>query len=231
MPPNIEIKGIREGLLITLGDEEWSQAQATLLDHIQEKEAFLQGAELTLDVGNHILKAADLGKLRDQLSEYNVTLRAVISHSPTTQKVAQDLGMATRLSEPHPDRSTRPLDTTVGGEEAVLVKRTLRSGHSIKYPGHVVVIGDVNPGAEIVAGGNIIVWGRLRGTVHAGALGDDSAVVCALELAPTQLRIAEQISLTPQEKSEPAAEVAHLKDGQVIAEPWDLGQPSQHTSF
>jgi septum site-determining protein MinC len=222
MAQKIQIKGIREGLLVTLGSDEWPEAQQALLAHVEDQQEFLQGAELTLDVGNHILKAIELGSLRDKLADFNIKLRAVLSYSPTTEQTAQALGLATRLSKPHPDRSTRPLDTTLGGEGAVLVRRTLRSGNSIKYEGHVVIIGDVNPGAEIVAGGNIVVWGCLRGTAHAGALGDESAIVCALQLIPTQIRINDTISITPAQKEEPTPEIARLIDDQVIAEPWNL---------
>jgi septum site-determining protein MinC len=86
------------------------------------------------------------------------------------------------------------------------------------------VIGDVNPGAEIIAGGNIVIWGRLRGTVHAGAQGDEDAIVCALDLSPTQLRIADQISITPPQRRRPKPEIARLEDGKVIAEPWKLSR-------
>jgi septum site-determining protein MinC len=63
--------------------------------------------------------------------------------------------------------------------------------------GRLPSLGDVNPGAEIIAGGSVVVWGRLRGLVHAGAMGDDTAVICALDLNPTQLRIADQIAIPP----------------------------------
>jgi septum site-determining protein MinC len=77
----------------------------------------------------------------------------------------------------------------------------LRSGQSIRYDGSVVVIGDVNPGAEIVANGNIIVMGSVKGMVHAGASGDDRCFVSALSLTPTQLRIANKITqILPEEK-------------------------------
>jgi septum site-determining protein MinC len=84
-----------------------------------------------------------------------------------------------------------------------------------------VVIGDVNPGAEVVAGGDIVVWGRARGLVHAGALGDEGAVVCALDLAPMQLRIAGAIARSPEERRrEPVPETAALREGQIVAAPW-----------
>jgi septum site-determining protein MinC len=103
----------------------------------------------------------------------------------------------------------------------MLVRRTLRSGYSLKHPGHVIIIGDVNPGAEIVAGGDVLVWGHLRGMVHAGAEGDENAVVCALDLAPTQLRIAGFIAITPKRRGKPQPETARVVDGQVVAEPWN----------
>ncbi|HAF62553.1 MAG TPA: septum site-determining protein MinC, partial [Anaerolineaceae bacterium] len=65
-----------------------------------------------------------------------------------------------------------------------------RSGMKVNYPGSVVVLGDVNPGAEIMADGNVIIWGCVRGQVTAGAKGDKQAVICALELKPIQVQIA-----------------------------------------
>ena len=223
MTPEIKIKGIHDGLLITVGDGEWLQAQTALLDQMQQRASFIQGARITLDVGNHILHANEMGKLRDTLSEMGVNLQTVLSNSPTTEITAQSLGLGTRLSKPHPDRMARPLDTSVReGEPGILVHRTLRSGFKLEYPGHITIVGDVNPGAEVVASGSIIVWGRLRGVAHAGAEGDERAFVCALLLFPTQLRIAGQIAIPPQHKGTPPPEIASLRDGQVIAEPWDV---------
>jgi septum site-determining protein MinC len=107
----------------------------------------------------------------------------------------------------------------------MLVRGALRSGRLVQSPGHVVVIGDVNPGAEIVAGGDVVVWGRVRGLVHAGAYGDQNALVCALDLAPTQLRIAELITVSPAGSGdmEPVPEQASIKDGQIVAESWSPG--------
>jgi septum site-determining protein MinC len=103
----------------------------------------------------------------------------------------------------------------------LLLKETVRSGRSIYHEGHIVIIGDVNPGAEIIAGGDVIVWGRLRGLVHAGALGDETAVICALALTPTQLRIADQIAIPPEDNSgKLLPEQAVIRNGQIIAIPW-----------
>ena len=219
--PKVRIKGISEGLLITLDEESWPKAQAALLEYVKNQADFLRGGRLILDVGNHILRAAELGQLRDILSENGLSLWAVLSGSPVTQQNAEVLGLATRLTKPTPERAPLPLDTALSGEQAVLVRRTLRSGFSLQHIGHVIVIGDVNPGSEVVAGGDVVVWGRLRGMVHAGAQGDEAAVVCALDLSPTQLRISGQIAVTPKRRGRTQPEMAHLVDGQVVAEPWN----------
>jgi septum site-determining protein MinC len=221
MTAEIKIKGIRDGLLITVGDGDWTANQTSLLDQLQQRAGFIQGARITLDVGHHILHAAEMGKLRDTLSEMGVSLHTILSNSPMTETTAQALGLGTRLSKPHPDRMARPLDTSVReGEPGILIRRTLRSGYKVEYPGHVTVVGDINAGAEVVASGSIIVWGRLRGVVHAGAEGDETAFVCALVLAPTQLRIAGQIAIPPKPTGHPQPEIAMLRDEQVVAEPW-----------
>ncbi len=75
------------------------------------------------------------------------------------------------------------------GSEALIIKNTCRSGEVVEYPGDVVVFGDVNPGAEIVAGGDILVLGALRGTAHAGADGNLKATIFALNLESHRLQI------------------------------------------
>lgn len=222
MSDKIQIKGIREGLLITLSDGDWAGLRQALLVHIDQQGSFLKGGRLALDVGNLALNAVELGGLRDAISEKGISLWAVLSYSPKTVQTAQSLGLATRLSKPSPQEQAQKLpDTRLhDGEDAVVIKKTMRSGYRVEYPGHVIVVGDVNPGAEIISGGDVIVWGRLRGVVHAGADGDERAMVCALDLSPTQLRIANQIALTPKRRGKPQAEMARLVDGRVIAEPW-----------
>ena len=222
MRSKVQIKGIREGLLVTMGEGEWSEIQQSLLDKIDGQGDFLKGAKMILDVENHILNAATMGKLRDELSEKGVSLWAVLSNSPTTEQTAQTMGLATRIHQAHPESDSRLVDSNVDGEGAILIRRTLRSGNSVEFSGHVVIVGDVNPGAEVIAGGDVVVWGRLRGMVHAGADGDDEAIVCALDLTPTQLRIADKIAIPPQDRGESKPEIAIVRGDQVVAESWEL---------
>ena len=222
---SIKIKGIRDGLLISLGEGEWPVVQEELLKQIEERAAFFQGARVALDVENHILHAAELGILRDKLSDGGISLWAVLSNSPTTERTSQMLGLATRISTPKPERVIRSqsASTSLSGDNAMLVKRTLRSGFKISSAGHVIVIGDVNPGAEVSAGGNVVVWGRLLGSVHAGVDGDKDAVVCALEMMPKQLRIDDVIGglpLKPDKKKHVLPEIAMIQGGQIVFQEW-----------
>ncbi len=216
-----QIKGVRDGLLITLSEGEWPELQADLLRHIQERANFFTGARVALDVGSHILHAAELGALRDKLADFKITLWAVLTNSPLTEQTARVLGMATRIFTPRPERSSKPALASAEGENAVFIQRTLRSGTRIVAQGSVVVIGDVNPGAEIIATGSVVVWGKLRGVVHAGSDGDERAAVYALELSPTQLRIASYIAVQPRRNGKPAPEMVHISNGQVVALHWE----------
>jgi len=219
--PMMQIKGIKEGLMVTLGEGEWIDLENALMEHIEEKETFFKGARMALDVGNHILRAAEMGALRDRLSNKGIGLWAVISNSPLTEQTALMLGMATRISTPRPERAIRPLDTNLEGESAIFVQRTLRSGFKVSHTGHVIVLGDINPGAEVVANGSIIIWGKLRVVVHAGVEGNENAVVCALDMMPTQLRIGSYVSIPSQRKGKHEPELARIHNGQVIVESWN----------
>ena len=218
----MEIKGIKEGILISLDKQEWQEGKEALLCKIKEKQDFFQGAQLVFDVGNTVLGANELGEIRDMLTANGVILHGVISKSLVTQEVAKEMGLITKLEKPKlkTDQKLKPLDTALSGEAAIFIRRTMRSGFKVAYQGHVIVLGDVNPGAEIIASGSVVVWGRLRGTVQAGAEGDLAAVVCALDLSPTQLRIASKITTTPKDQVDPKPEIARIIDGQIVAEPW-----------
>ena len=220
MLPTIQIKGIREGLLVTVGDGDWVDVSEKLYNEIDKQADFLSGAKLILDVENHVINADTMGKLREDFSEKGLSLWAILSHSPTTENNARALGLATRIHQSHPDKLKREVELELNADEGVLIRKTLRSGNSIQHPGHVTVIGDVNPGAEIIAGGDIVVWGRLGGLAHAGAEGNEEAMVCSLNLSPTQLRIAGKMRVSPGDSQGQHPEIAFVKDDTVVIEPW-----------
>ena len=98
---------------------------------------------------------------------------------------------------------------------------TLRGGQALHHAGNIVVIGDVNPGAELIATGDIVVFGALRGVAHAGAQGDASARVHAIELSPTQLRIATYIAADAGDRKQTPihAETARVQNDRIVIFP------------
>lgn len=98
---------------------------------------------------------------------------------------------------------------------------TLRGGQALQHVGNIVVVGDVNPGAELVASGDIVVFGALRGVAHAGAQGDAAARVHAIELAPTQLRIATFIAADAgdRERTPIHPETACVQNDRIVIYP------------
>lgn len=98
---------------------------------------------------------------------------------------------------------------------------TLRGGQALHHDGNIVVVGDVNPGTELVATGDVVVFGRLLGVAHAGAQGDANARVYALHLDATQLRIATCIAANEGPRKAPAEpEVAFVRDNRIVIVPF-----------
>jgi septum site-determining protein MinC len=106
------------------------------------------------------------------------------------------------------------------GVSTLYHRGTLRGGQALHNLGNLVVIGDVNPGAELVASGDIVVFGALRGVAHAGAQGDRAARVLALELAPTQLRIATLIATSDSSTKPRGPEHASIVDERIVVVPF-----------
>lgn len=106
--------------------------------------------------------------------------------------------------------------------DTLYIKQNLRSGQLIKYPGNVFIFGDVNPQAEIIAGGDVLVWGQLRGLAHAGASGDEGAQIAAHKFDCGQIRIADKLIAVPsikknkiKEKGAVRPEIAKIVDNEI----------------
>lgn len=224
----ISIKGVKDGLRIALSPtEQWQTIIEELANRIDGRLDFFQGARLTIDLSSRPVPTYELRSLKAMLERRGLVVASIVSESQTTLDAAFALNLRTQVMELRAEQANKevaaPLNSEETGTPGVLVKRTLRSGRTIHSPGHVVILGDVNPGAKVIANGDIIVWGRLRGSVHAGAQGDEGAVVCALEMSPTQLRIAAYLTTPPERKRkrrnyEP--EIALIREAALIFETW-----------
>jgi septum site-determining protein MinC len=225
MPDEIvSIKGVNDGLLVNLSaTEKWERITTELAARIDEKLDFFAGAKVTVEVGERPVPKYELSSLRALLERRNMLLAMVISDSSTTLASATALDIRTRAATQRAknEDGDTPIDPEEQGTLGVMIRRTLRSGRTVHSKGHVVVFGDVNPGAKIIATGDVIIWGKLRGMVHAGAEGDKEAIVCALDMSPSQLRIADHITTSPPDKRRVARpEIACVRNEQIVVEAW-----------
>jgi septum site-determining protein MinC len=218
----VAIKGTSEGLVITLGAGPLDEVLGELETRLNASASFFVGGRVALRVGQRALSTDQLLAIGSMLQQAGVTLWAIDGSHPTTCASAREFGLESSLAAPPPEA---PTAAQISLEEmtGIVVRRTLRSGQPVRHAGHITVIGDVNPGAELVAGGDIIVWGALRGTVHAGAMGNEEAIVCALQLAPNQIRIGSIIARSPERGRPPSVpETARVQDGCIVVEQWNL---------
>lgn len=210
----IAIKGSKDGLRLQLDElADWSEVIEALRGQLGKGPNFFHGAQIVIDIGERALAEEQLGELLELMRQGGVRPEALASTARESRTAARAAGIAARPIARAPESEERG--------EATFVARTVRSGQVIRHHGHVTVLGDVNAGGEIIAGGNVVVWGRLRGTVHAGALGDRAAVICALELAPMQLRIADLIARAPEGGAGRYPEVAFVESDQINVEAWE----------
>ena len=115
----------------------------------------------------------------------------------------------------------RPSATMISTKgETVIVARTVRSGGVVESSGSAIILGDVNAGAQVIAEDDVIVVGTLRGIAHAGAFGNEGAVIYAQRIMSPQLRIAGSLAQGDGSVEDRGPEIAHLKDGQIALKPY-----------
>ena len=222
----VTFKGTREGLLVTFGEGGWHDLLNELAMQLDRPgaQSFFQGARVLLETGERALGVIELEELIALLAQHSMTLTSILGQARAQEALDQ-----LRASIP-PSESAESIEASVAGNDddaveepqALVIRRTVRSGQVVRHAGTVLVLGDVNPGAQVIAEGDVIVWGKLRGVVHAGASGDENAMVGALILTPTQLRIGGQIARAPDGKRprNAPAEIARVRGGQIVVEPW-----------
>jgi septum site-determining protein MinC len=237
--PPISIRGRSDGLVIEIGKGSWSEILAALDDRLQQSASFFRNARVALDLGARLTPEAELMPLVDLLKTHGLALGSVRTSSERTFQAALALGLTTTLesTEGVPVADAAPAATNTSTGTYFVYRGYLRSGHRLQRKESVLVIGDVNPGAEVSSDGDVLVWGRLRGVVHAGAAGNARAIVAALDLEPTQLRIADVMTIGPDPRpGQPGKwfwkrsatkrpEIARIANETISIEEWDATRP------
>jgi septum site-determining protein MinC len=181
-------------------DMPWSEVWQELKYRLQAKEQSWQaGTPVTLVAKDQLLDARQLNNIAETLSEVQLHLERVYSSRRQTAVAAATAGYSVEqklqpqsLLAPDVENQSQTL------AEPLYLQSTIRSGVEVRHPGTIVVLGDVNPGGAAIAAGDIFVWGRLRGVVHAGAQGNRQCRILALKMEPTQLRIADVVARAPK---------------------------------
>ena len=209
-------KGTKDGLYIILKEEmDLDTIKYNLEKKIKPSKRFFEGASIMNFKGKELTRE-EFDELKEVMEqEYGMTV--VGNHSDKSGD-AHDEHSGTKKPEV---LEQLPFEN-VHKSEALVVRTTLRSGQLIQYKGDVVVIGDVNPGAHIKAVGSVIIMGTVRGIIQAGAGGDYGAFIAAYKMQPSQLRIGDIITRSPEglgSKSD-NPEIALVKQGMIVVEPY-----------
>ncbi len=204
----MEIKGITVPALLIKLDKEKSVEEN--IKEIEKKlsSTFFKGSVCVLDTSSIKLSQEEKKQIEDVLNKYNSKILGY-KHLQTTEEkqTSEEEKKEGKLPEIKEKTSLK------------IIPKTVRSGQRIEHDGDILILGDVNPDAYIIASGNIIVMGTLRGFAHAGANGDETAIVLALKLIPRQLRIANYLTRSPDEIDEPEyPEKAYVENNQIIIE-------------
>lgn len=223
-PGGVRVRGTQDGLIMQLPpDVPLPVLLGQVRGYIEGNKEFFRRAELVIDYADRIPNMEEIVALGALLAERGVTLRTVTASQPAHRELLRSWGYhPLRLVRDSPDGRGDAVAAYEHERAALYVRRTLRSGASVQSDGDVVVLGDVNAGAEVVAAGDVVVWGAIRGTVHAGIDGDFGAIICALRLIPTQLRIGRIFARPPDQRQErgEGPMIAHVHNGEIVVEPW-----------
>lgn len=199
----ILIKGNREGLYAVIyinKFKDFDEMLEALIEKLARGKKFYRGATLKITTDLKYINDRDLNKLKDVLFD---------------EFMIKDC-----IFEDREEKASKVFTGVYEGRTK-FVRKTIRGGQTINYSGNIVIIGDVNPGAEIYAAGNIIVLGTLKGHVHAGFGGNDKAIIAAFNLQPEILQIASIMTRSPEDGLKPKyPEIAKVKDNTVIVEPY-----------
>ena len=206
----VMFKETKNGINILLQqDIPFSELKKKKKKKVIESAKFFEGVKTSIAFQGRTLSQEEETSLLEIITEHttmNITFIKNKKKEDTTQKIPEGVTL--------PDDMQQHYITKYH-------KGSIRSGQCLTFDGSVVVIGDVNPGGEIKASGNIIILGQLKGIAHAGCNGMTDAFVSALYMIPVQLRIADIITRFPEEnkKGPKPPEFAYIEEGQIYVMP------------
>jgi len=203
----------------SINKSEWHGSIRRQAMKISQREVILECNDIKLDY-------KDIKYIIKELNKIGLSIRSINSSKIETIISAAALGLSTflninpktALEGDHLSSENAVFNKDIKTNKALLFKQgTLRSGEHLEAKEDILFVGDINPGAQISAGGDVLVWGRLLGIAHAGKFGNKKSKILAMQLRPLQLRIANKIARGPEEKPlEGFAEEAIIIDDEIV---------------
>jgi len=206
----IRIKGSGSGLLIT-ADTTAPVANLTseLGNRLKRFNKLDQNTPVTLDIGEKNKHGFLFKTLSDFLKKnFGVD---VDSKSNSRQHLSKLEDLPTKPPKKYLDGNLNVYRTN-----AQLLAGRVRSGQKINTRSHLIILGDVNPGAEVSAGGDVIVLGSLRGTALAGQQNNDNSVIIAFDFRPTQIQIAGHVAAGQNSSPSGCIEIASVEPEGIV---------------
>lgn len=177
---NVTIKGTKEGLVLHLSDTCSFQELKIELDEKLSANSRMHVDQhllpVKVDIGNRYLNEGQYEELKSLIRQKKNLVVDTIESNVITKEEAEKIKAET---------------------EVVTVAKIIRSGQVLQVAGDLLLIGDVNPGGTVIAGGNIFIMGALKGLAHAGYSGNDQAIIAASMMNPAQLRISDCLNRAP----------------------------------
>lgn len=201
----------------------------------------LQGKTVRINFGQVNISGDDMRSMLSVLKGYKTEIEILYAESRETTLAAIEEGLTVsgqKIETQEPDQEPGEIENEEQKLENILsqdkdptetqntlyIKQTLRSGQRIEHDGNLVIVGDCNGGSEIIATGDILVWGILSGIAHAGSKGNSKACIRAFKINAIQLRIADYLARKPDrleiDRSEKAdyfnPEEAKISEGEIV---------------
>lgn len=214
----IRIKGKSGGVLEIMAQpsSSYDEIKLAIGDKLNKHKGFFSGSEAKVIFRGKAFSVPQRKELRQLLHEQYGIANVAFGEEASIQQ--QEITKQEPIGAEEPNRVTL-VSKEYFDAKSVFVAHTLRSGQRIECEGDVVVLGDVNDGAEVIAGGSIAVMGTLRGLAHAGAMGRADVVVAANVLTPKQLRISGKIAVFPADAGGEGPKIAEYKQGSIVIRP------------
>lgn len=227
---SIIIKGNKHGITVLLDENKsFDELKGEIKETFERSAKFFGGADMALGVEGKKLTDEEQIELVDIITKVtSLNIICIIDNDDVKDaKFEQAIikkKMEARIEQESDVKRLQPTSTNQG----LFYKGTLRSGQILESESSIVVLGDVNPGAKIIAKGNVIVLGNLRGYIFAGAGGNENSFVVALDMNPMQIKIGGVIARSADEapvskkKKNINPKISYVYNGNIYVE--DLTQ-------